>query len=45
MNIGNLYYIQNDIIGFTAKLVETGTLWWEKEDVNIDDIIALIVFF
>ena len=45
MNIGNLYYIQNDIIGFTNKLIETATRWWEREDIIIDDITAVIVFF
>ena len=45
MNIGNKYYIQNDIIGFTNKLIETATLWWEKEDIIIDDITAVIIFF
>ena len=45
MIMGNQFYLQNDIIGFTNKLIDTATTWWKKEDVIIDDITAVIIFF
>ena len=45
MSMGNFYYFKNDIIGFTNKLIETATNCWEREDIVIDDITAVVVFF
>ena len=45
MEIGNEYYIKNDIIGFTNKLIDVSEDWWERKDVVVDDITAVIVFF
>ena len=45
MEIGNEYYVKNDIIGFTHKLIDVSEDWWERKDVVVDDITAVIVFF
>ena len=45
MEIGNEYYVKNDIIGFTNKLIDVAEDWWERKDVVVDDITAVIVFF
>ena len=45
MEIGNEYYMKNDIIGYTQKLISVSEEWWEKKDVIVDDITAVVVFF
>ena len=45
MEIGNQYYLKKDIIGFTEKLINTSEEWWEKKDIMVDDITAVVVFF
>ena len=45
MEIGNKYYLKNDIIGFTQKLVQMSEEMWEKTEVIVDDITAVVIFF
>ncbi len=45
MKIGNKHYINNNPNGFCEEVLGNASYWWEKEDVVIDDITALIVFF
>ena len=45
MEIGNEYYLKKDIIGFTHKLIQVSENLWEKKDVIVDDITAVIIFF
>ena len=45
MKIGNQFYLQNDIKGFTEKLIKKSENLWEKQDVIVDDITAVVVFF
>jgi serine/threonine protein phosphatase PrpC len=43
--IANTFYLNNDAIGLCKKLVRTSNDLWEKEDIVVDDITAVIVFF
>ena len=45
MEIGNNYYLSNDITGFTQKLIKVSEEWWEENDVVVDDITVVAVFF
>jgi serine/threonine protein phosphatase PrpC len=45
MEIGNRYYLKNDIHGFTQRLIQISEKMWEKTDVIVDDITAVIVYF
>ena len=45
MEIGNEYYVKDDIEGFTNKLIDVAEDWWERKDVVVDDITAVVVFF
>ena len=45
MKIGNKHYLNNNPNGFCEEIIGNATYWWEKEDIIIDDITALIVFF
>ena len=45
MDIGNKYYLKKDIIGYTLKLIEISEKLWEKKDVIVDDITAVVIFF
>ena len=45
MNIGNEYYIKNDAQGFIKYLINKSENLWEKQDVIVDDITAVVVFF
>ena len=45
VKIGNKYYLNNNPEGFCSELLEKASYWWQKEDIVIDDITALIVFF
>ena len=43
--IGNKYYLKNNIVGFTKELIQISENFWIKKDVIVDDITAVIVFF
>ena len=45
MNIGIKYYINNDINGYINDIIQLSQYWWKKEDIVIDDITSVIVFF
>ena len=45
MNIGIKYYINNDINGFINDLIQLSQYWWKKEDIIMDDITSVIVYF
>ena len=45
MNLGNKFYEENNPRGFCKEVVEYSTKCWKKEDVVIDDITMLTVFF
>ena len=44
-NIGNKYYLENNPSGFCHELVNTSFNLWEKNDIVIDDITAVVAFF
>ena len=45
MEIGNQYYVQNNINGFCNELLKKSTEIWVKEENYMDDITILAVFF
>ena len=45
MNIGNKFYVNNEIDKFLDEIIKLSKYWWEKEDIMRDDITAVIVFF
>jgi len=45
MKIGNKHFLNNSPNGFCEEVIGNATYWWEKEDIVIDDITALIIFF
>ena len=45
MKIGNKHYLNNNPEGFCQEILGNASYWWEKEDIVIDDITALIIFF
>ena len=45
MECGKKYYIENNPRGFCKELIDNATKFWEKEDVAIDDITTVIIFF
>ena len=45
MDIGNVFYINNEIDKFLYEIIKVSKFWWEKEDFIRDDITAVIVFF
>ena len=45
VKIGNKHFLNNNPEGFCLEILEKASYWWQKEDVVIDDITALIVFF
>ncbi len=45
MKIANKYYINNNPEGFCQEIIGNASYRWEKEEVVIDDITAVIVFF
>ncbi len=45
MIIGNKYYLKNDVIGLCQELYRKSVDYWVKENLCIDDIIAIAVFF
>ena len=44
-DIGIKYYLNNDPSGFCHELVNTSFCLWEKNDIVIDDITAVVAFF
>ena len=45
MKIGNKFYKENNPRGFCKEVVDYSTKCWKKEDVVIDDITILAIFF
>ena len=45
MKIGNKYYLRNDPQGLCQELIQQAVNYWMKEDVVIDDITVVVVFF
>ena len=45
MNIGKKYYLENNPRGFCKELIDNSVKFWEKEDVVIDDITVVTIFF
>ena len=45
MEIGNKYYLLNDPLGLCHKLKNESTKIWMKEDIFVDDITVVVVFF
>ena len=45
VKIGNRHYLNNNPEGFCLEILEKASYWWQKEDIVIDDITALMVFF
>ena len=45
MEIGNEYYLNNDPSGLCQCLYETSFNYWNEDDITVDDITAIVVFF
>ena len=45
MEMGKKYYLKNNPREFCKELINTSSKCWEKEDIVIDDITVVIVFF
>ena len=45
MKIGNKYYLRNDAKGLCQELYKTSLDFWLQEDVCVDDITVIAVFF
>ena len=45
MKVANKHYLNINPDGFCQEILDNASYWWEKEDIVIDDITALIVFF
>ena len=45
MNIGNNFYINNNIDDFIKEIMKTSHFLWKKEDIVRDDITVVVVFF
>ena len=45
MKIGNKHYLNNNPNGFCQEILGNASYWWEKEDIVIDDITSLIIFY
>ena len=45
MNFGKKYYLEHNPRGFCKELIDYSTSLWKKEDVVIDDITVVAVFF
>ncbi len=44
-NIGNKFFLENDIKGLSVELIKVATNLWEMEDIVRDDITIVTVFF
>ena len=45
MEIGNKYYLRNDPLGLCNELINKSTEIWKREDIVIDDITVVVVFY
>ena len=45
MEIGNKFYLRNDAVGLCQELYKKSYEFWLKEDIVVDDITAIAVFF
>ena len=45
MKLGKKYYLENNPRGFCRELIDTSITHWRKEDVVIDDITVVTIFF
>lgn len=45
MEIGKKFYLRNDPEGLCHELIRKSTEFWEEEDVYVDDITAVVLFF
>ena len=45
MNLGKKYFLDNNPRDFCKELIEKSVELWKREDVAIDDITVVIVFF
>ena len=45
MKIGNKFYLRNDANGLCQELYKKSLEFWLKEDIVVDDITAIAVFF
>ena len=45
MKIGNKFYLRNDTNGLCQELYKKSLEFWLKEDIVVDDITAIAVFF
>ena len=45
MEMGKKYYLKNNPREFCKELIDTSSKCWEKEDIVIDDITVVVVFF
>ena len=45
MKVGKKYYLEGNPRGFCKKLIENSIKFWEKEDIVIDDITVVTIFF
>ena len=44
-NIGNPFYLKNNIVGHCESLINNSVKMWEQNDLNRDDITVVIVYF
>ena len=44
-DIGKKYYVENNPSGYCHELVKTSLSLWEKNDIVVDDITAVVAFF
>jgi serine/threonine protein phosphatase PrpC len=45
MKLGKKYYLENNPRGYCRELIDKSVVHWKKEDVAIDDITVVTVFF
>ena len=45
METGKKFYLENNPRGFCKELIDKSIKFWEKEDVVVDDITTVVVFF
>ena len=45
MECGKQYYLENNPRGFCKELIDNSVKFWQKEDVVIDDITVVTIFF
>ena len=45
MNIGKKFYLENNPRALCKELIDKSTKFWEKNDIVIDDITVVVIFF